>query len=237
MSSLPKIEYPIINIKVPSTKKEHMFRPFLVKEEKILLMAKESKNNSDIFTAIKQVVQNCCLDSKFKIDELPIFDLEYLFIKLRSFSIDNIIKINYVDEEDKRTYEFDIDLEEIQVEFPKKMENTIKINEKTGLIMKYPSSSLYSDEEFLQLKEDYLFELIIRCIDKVYDKEEVFEASNFSKEELREFLENLNVKIFEKVHQFLINVPKITYKINYKNSLGNEKEIVFNSLNDFFSWR
>src|SRR5574343_282713 len=100
MTSLPKIDYPILNIKVPSTKKEHMFRPFLVKEEKILLMAKESRNNADIFTAIKQVVQNCCLDEKFKIDALPIFDLEYLFIKLRAFSIDNVIKINYRDEEE-----------------------------------------------------------------------------------------------------------------------------------------
>lgn len=237
MSSLPKIDYPIINIKIPSTKKEYMFRPFLVKEEKVLLMAKESKNNADIFTAIKQVVQNCSLESKFNIDDLSIFDLEYIFIKLRSFSIDNMIKINYIDPEDRKTYEFDIDLEEIKVDFPKKNENTIKINEKAGLSMKYPPASLYSDEEFLNLKEDYLFELIVRCIDKIYNEDEVFEAKDFSREEIKEFLDNLNVKIFEKIHNFLLNSPKLNYVLKYKNTLGNEKEIVFNSLNDFFSWR
>lgn len=237
MSSLPKIDYPIINIKIPSTKKEYMFRPFLVKEEKVLLMAKESKNNADIFTAIKQVVQNCSLESKFNIDDLSIFDLEYIFIKLRSFSIDNMIKINYIDPEDRKTYEFDIDLEEIKVDFPKKIESTIKINEKAGLSMRYPSASLYSDEEFLNLKEDYLFELIVRCIDKIYNEDEVFEAKDFSREEIKEFLDNLNVKIFEKIHNFLLNSPKLNYVLKYKNTLGNEKEIVFNSLNDFFSWR
>ena len=237
MSSLPKIDYPILNIKIPSTKKEFMFRPFLVKEEKLLLMAKESKSSSDIFTAIKQVVQNCCLDQKFKIDQCPIFDLEYIFIKLRAFSIDNVININYVDAEDNKSYEFDIDLEDIKVEFPKNTENTIKINENAGLIMRYPSASLYSDEEFLHLQKDYLFELIVRCIDKIYDKDEVFEAGDFSKDELREFLENLNVKVFEKVHKFLLNAPKIKYVLKYKNSLGNDREIVFSSLNDFFSWR
>lgn len=237
MTSLPKIDYPILNIKVPSTKKEHMFRPFLVKEEKILLMAKESRNNADIFTAIKQVVQNCCLDEKFKIDALPIFDLEYLFIKLRAFSIDNVIKINYRDEEDQKVYEFDINLDEVKVEFPEKVANKIKISETAGIIMRYPSASLYEDQEFLNLRQDYLFELIVRCIDKVFDKDDIIDAENVSREELRNFVENLNVKIFEKIHKFLLAAPKINYVIKYKNELGNDKEIVFSSLNDFFSWR
>lgn len=237
MSFLPKIDYPILNIKVPSTKKEFMFRPFLVKEEKILLMAKESRNDADIFVAIKQIVQNCCLDKKFDANNLAIFDLEYLFLKLRSFSIDSTIKIAYRDGEDQKIYDFEINLEEIQVIFPKKINNTIKINENVGIVMKYPSASLYSDEEFLKLDKDQLFELIVRCIDKIYDGEQVYEAKNFSKKDISEFLENLNIKVFEKVHEFLMNIPKIEHKINYKNSLGNEKEISFNSLNDFFSWR
>lgn len=237
MSSLPKIDYPILNIKVPSMKKEFMFRPFLVKEEKLLLMAKESGNDSDIFVAIKQVVQNCCLDKKFEVDSIPIFDLEYIFIKLRSFSIDNMVKISYRDEEDKKIYDFEVDLEEIKVETPKKIDNVIKINEKVGLIMKYPSASLYSDSEFLKLEKDHLFELILRCVDKIYDEDEVFEAKDFAKEELSEFLENLNVKVFEKIHQFLLNTPKIKHVIKYKNETGKEKQIVLSSLNDFFTWR
>lgn len=237
MNSLPKIDYPILNIKIPSLKKDFMFRPFLVKEEKLLLMAKESGKDIDIFVAIKQVVQNCCLDKKFDVDSLAIFDLEYIFIKLRSFSIDNNVKIAYKDEEDGKVYEFEVNLEEIKVEIPKKINNVIKINEKVGLIMKHPSASLYSDEDFLKVEKDHLFELILKCIDKIYEEDEVFETKNFSKTELSEFVENLNVKVFEKIHEFLMNTPKIKYSIKYKNSSGKEKEIVLSSLNDFFSWR
>lgn len=237
MSSLPKIDYPILNIKMPSSNKQYTFRPFLVKEEKILLMAKESKNDADILTAVKQIVQNCSLDKKFDIDSLAIFELEYLFLKLRAFSIDSIINIAYKDNEDDKIYEFEIDLEKIEVIFPKKVENTIKINENVGLIMKYPSASLYSDVDFLQLQKDHLFELIIRCIDKIYEGESVYEAKDYSKKDLSDFLENLNVKVFEQVHNFLLNTPKINYTIKYKNSIGNDREISFNSLSDFFTWR
>lgn len=237
MSSLPKIDYPILNIKIPSMKKEFMFRPFLVKEEKLLLMAKESGADSDIFVAIKQVVQNCCLDKKFDVDSIPIFDLEYIFIKLRSFSIDNVVKISYRDDEDKKVYEFEVNLEDVKVEIPKKIDNVVKINEKVGLIMKYPSASLYSDDEFLKLEKDHLFELILRCVDKIYEEDEVYEAKDFTKEDLAEFLENLNVKVFEKIHEFLLNTPKIKHVIKYNNETGKEKQIVLSSLNDFFTWR
>lgn len=237
MSSLPKIDYPILNLKVPSTKKEYMFRPFLVKEEKLLFMAKESKNNTDILNAVKQVVQNCCLDSKFNIDTTAIFDLEYLFLKLRSFSIDSTVNISIKDAEDNKVYEFTVDLEKIEVAFPKKVSNTIKINEKVGLVLSYPAASLYSDEDFLKLEKDHLFELILRCIDQIYDGEEVYEAKDVPKTELSEFIENLNVKIFEKIHEFLMSTPKISHVINYENSLGTKRSIEFNSLNDFFSWR
>lgn len=237
MTSLPKIDYPILNIKIPSLKKEFMFRPFLVKEEKLLLMAKESKNDADIFTVVKQIVQNCCLDKNFDVDSIAIFDLEYIFLKLRSFSVDSVIKISLKDNEDKNVYDFDVDLEEIKVVFPKKVENIVKINETAGLILKYPPASLYSDEEFLKLEKDHLFELILRCIEKIYDGDEVYESKDYSKKELSEFLENLNVKVFEKIHQFLLNTPKIHHVIEYKNELGNDRKIELNSLNDFFTWR
>lgn len=237
MSSLPKIDYPILNIKVPSLKKEFMFRPFLVKEEKLLFMAKESNNDSDIFTAIKQIVQNCCLDKKFDIDSIAIFDLEYIFLKLRAFSVDSIAKITIKDNEDSNVYEFDVEIDKIEVKFPKKIENIVKINENAGLVLKYPSASLYSDKEFLKLEKDHLFELILRCVDKVYDGDEVFESKDFSREELSEFIENLSVKVFEKIHKYLMGTPKIHYVIDYKNNLGNDRKVELTSLNDFFSWR
>lgn len=237
MSVLPKIDYPILNITVPSLKKEFMFRPFLVKEEKLLFMAKESKSDADVFIAIKQIIQNCSLDPTFEVEKIAIFDLEYIFLKLRSFSIDSIVKVSYKDNEDSQIYEFEVNLEEIKVDFPKKVQNTIKINENVGLIMKFPPASLYSDKEFLSLEKDQLFELILRCVDKVYNGDEVYDTKEFTIKELSEFMENLNIKVFEKVQQFLLNMPKVRYVIEYKNSLGNVRKIELSSLNDFFTWR
>ena len=165
--SLPKIDYSMVNIKVPSLNKNYKFRPFLVKEEKLLLMARESENSEDILLAIKQVVNNCVLD-KLDIDKLAVFDLEYIFLKLRSISVDNIVTLSYTDLEDKKPYEFKINLDDVKVIYPEKIDNNIKINSKSGIVMSYPSASLYEDKEFLTLKKDYLFELIIKCLDKLY---------------------------------------------------------------------
>lgn len=235
--NLPNISYPILNIEVPSLKKKYRFRPFLVKEEKILLMAKESAEDSDIFTAIKQVVSNCSLDEKLNIDKLAIFDLEYLFLKLRSSSVDNKISVGYRDGEDNKVYNFDVNLEDIKMVFPAKNDKTIKITDTSGIVMRYPAASLYSDKEFLNTEKEYLFKLIARCIDKIYEGEQVYEASEFPIDQIESFLENLDIKTFEKVHQFLLKTPKIEYAIEYENSLGNKRKIVLSSLNDFFTWR
>ena len=235
--SLPKISYPTYTIKVPSTKKNVKFRPFLVKEEKLLLMAKESENNSDILLSIKQIINNCCLDENFDNEKMTIFDLEYIFIKLRAFSVDNIVKVSYKDEEDGQNYEFEVDLNAVEVEFPEKNENNIKISDTFGILMKYPSASLYEDKDFLNLDKDYLFELIVRCIDKIYEGDNVFEAKNYTMKDLGDFLENLDSKTFVSIQDFLMNSPKLLHVMKYKNSLGNEKEIRLSSLNDFFTFR
>lgn len=237
MSNLPKIDYPITNINVPSLKTNFKFRPFLVKEEKLLLMARESDNAADILIAIKQIINNCSIDKKLDINKLSLFDLEYIFLKIRAISVDNKVKVGFKDTEDGKIYDFEIDLNDVKVVFPEKNDNNIKISEKTGILMKYPPASLYDDKEFLNLDKDYMFELIIRCIDKIYNDEEVFEAKNYKKEELAEFLEVLDIKTFEAIQAFLINVPKLEYKINYKNSMENDREIILSSLNDFFTWR
>jgi len=235
--TLPKISYPTYTIKVPSTKKNVKFRPFLVKEEKLLLMAKESENNADILQSIKQIVNNCCLDENFDNEKMTIFDLEYIFIKLRAFSVDNIVKVSYKDEEDGQNYDFEVDLNAVEVEFPEKNENNIKISDTFGILMKYPSASLYEDKDFLNLDKDYLFELIVRCIDKIYEGDNVFEAKNYTMKDLGDFLENLDSKTFVSVQNFLMNSPKLLHVMKYKNSLGNEKEIRLSSLNDFFTFR
>lgn len=234
--SLPKIEYPIHVIEVPSLKKSFRFRPFLVKEEKLLLMAKESETPSDILLAIKQVINNCVLD-KLDIEKIALFDLEFLFIKLRSVSVDNVVKLSYKDNQDEKNYDFDVKLDDIKVLFPEKVNNNIAISKDTGIIMKYPLASLYSDKEFLSLEQGYMFELIVRCIDKVYVGETIYSIKDYKKEEIVEFLENLNLKVFEEIQEFLVNIPKLNYVINYKNSLGNDRSIILSSLNDFFTWR
>lgn len=234
---LPKINYPINSINIPSTKKTSRFRPFLVREEKILLMAKEANNDTDILQAIKQVVNNCAIDDKFDIDKLTIFDLEYIFIKLRAMSVDNKIKVTYKDYEDNKTYDFDIDLNEIEIEFPEKNDKNIKITDKSGILLKYPSASLYDDKEFLNSEKEYLFELIVRCIDKIYEGDDVYESKDYTIKDLRDFIEGIDVKTFDKIREFLINLPKIKHIIKYKNSLGNDREIELNSLNDFFTLR
>jgi len=237
MSELPKIEFPIHSINVPSLKSSFKFRPFLVKEEKLLLMAKESKNEADILIAIKQIINNCILDKKLEINKLSLFDLEYIFLKLRAVSVDNIVKVAYRDTEDSEIYQFDVDLNEIQLIFPENLNNNIKITENAGIIMRYPPASLYDDQEFLALEKDYMFELIVRCMDKIYLGEEIYEAKSYRKQQLDEFLDTLNIKCYEEIQKFLLNTPKVEYRIKYKNKLENDREIVLSSLNDFFTWR
>jgi hypothetical protein len=234
---LPKIEHPVYKIKIPSLKKDHSFRPFLVKEEKVLLMAKESKNNADIFAAIKQVVVNCSLDKNLNIDKLAVFDLEYIFLKIRAFSVDNIVKVSYRDNEDNKVYDFEVDLNDIKVIYPKKTVDKIEINETTGFVMKYPPASLYSDQEFLNTERDHYFKLILKCVDKIYFGDDIYEIKDVPVDELESFIENLGVGIFKQVNDFLLNTPKIQHTIEYTNEKGNKREIYLNSLNDFFTWR
>lgn len=234
---LPKINHMLHTIDVPSLKKKFKFRPFLVKEEKILLMAKESGDTSDILSAVKQIVNNCAVDENFNIDKLAIFDLEYLFLKLRAISIDNVVKVAYRDDEDDSIHEFEVDLNQIKVSEDKNKDNTIAITKDAGLILRYPPANLYDDKEFMNAEEEQMFALILRCIESVYDGDTLFETKDVSEEELSEFLENLDTKTYEKVQEFLLQSPKVEYKIEYVNKAGNQREIVLNSLNDFFIWR
>jgi hypothetical protein len=235
---LPKIEHPIYKIKVPSTDKTYPFRPFLVKEEKLLLMAKESNNTADILSAIRQIVNNCSLDDKFDIDKLALFDLEYIFLKLRSASVDNNVKVAYRDNEDNKLYSFEVDLEDVEVKFPKKkVDNVVKISDNAGIVLKYPPASLYGDRDFLDNSKEHMFDLIVRCIDSIYSNEEVFEAKNLERKEIEDFLESLDVKTFKVIQEFLSSTPKLHKEIVYENSAGKKRKIVLRSLNDFFTWR
>lgn len=242
MSGLPKFSYPTIALKLPSTNTEYKFRPFLVKEEKILLLAKSSSDSTDILTAIKQVVNNCSLDMGFNINKCTVFDLEFLFLKLRAASIESIIKVSYRDNDDNEIYDFEVDLDKVKLIFPKgkDAESTIKLTDDAGIVLSYPSATIYDDKKFLNIANDenqMMFELVAKCISQVYQGEKVYQAKDYKKEELMEFIESLSIEVFEKIDNFLKNTPKMEYKLKYKNKLGTDKEIVLSSLNDFFTLR
>jgi len=236
---LPKIAHPTFDATVPSTKKKIRIRPMLVKEEKILLMAKTSKDDTDIFTAIKQVVNNCIITPGIDIDEFTIFDLEFLFIKLRSASVSNLAKVSYVDKEDEKVYEFEVNLDKVTVEFPEDVKNAIKITDDIIITMKYPSAKLFENKDFLNIEnqEAYIDFLLFSCVDKIYQGDNVLDLKTFSKEELNEFIDNLSISSFDNIKNFFNKMPFIKYEIEYKNSLGNERKILLSNLNDFFMLR
>jgi len=234
--SLPKIEHPIFKIKIPSSKREVRFRPFLVKEEKILLIAKTSEQENDILLAIKQVVNNCALDD-LNIDKLALFDVEYLFLRIRAQSVNNIVSVTYRDNEDSTDYDFDIDLNNVNVVFPLNLEKTIKLTETSGIVMKYPEASLYEDKDFMNSGEEAFYQLVLRCIEKFYDADNVYDTKNYTMAEVSDYVDNLDVRTFDKVRDFILNQPKLNYVIEYKNKLGNKRQIELTSLTDFFTLR
>lgn len=236
--ALPKLTHPMFDVVIPSSKKKIKIRPMLVKEEKILLMAKTSDDASDILSAVKQVVNNCIVDSDIDVEKLALFDVEYIFIKIRAYSVSNISKVSYRDNEDNKVYDFEVDLDKVEVVFPEKLDMNFAINDTMGIIMKYPQASLYSDKEFLQSPaEEVLDNLILNCIDKIYDGDTMMDPKTYPKEELKEFVENIDVNTYDKLRKFFNSLPILQYKITYKNENGNERNIELNSLTDFFTLR
>lgn len=234
--TLPKIQYPIINIKIPSTGKEHSFRPFQVKEEKILLIARESNTDRDIMVAVKQIINNCNLD-KLDVDKLATFDLEYIFVRLRVASVGNEVSVTYIDEEDQQRVSMTIDLNKIEIQWPEDRKNIIEITDSTGMVLHYPYAGVYSDDDLFASSDDFLFQLIIRCIDSVYDGDAVYHGKDYTQKELEEFVEQLDVKTFNKAMAFITHMPTLYYKIEYENTKGTKRTIELRTLNDFFTFR
>ncbi len=230
---IPEIIHPSIFIEQPSTKKSIPWRRYLVKEEKILLFAKESKDINEIFKSIKDVLKVCCLDSSINIDKIPMFDLEYFFIMLRSHSVNNVESFKVTDREDEKDYTLFVEFDKIIVNFDENAPSkNIKVNDQITIVMNYPTASIYDDKEIKdKLKTEGLFPLVIDCIENVFNNDE---AIDMTKKELEEFVDNLDIKSFEKMKNFLSSTPSLKYTVEYTNSLGNVKQIVFNSLMDFF---
>lgn len=233
--SLPKIAAPTFELTQPSTGKKLQYRPFLVKEEKILLTARESGERSDIFRAIKQIINNCVIDEDFDVNKAPVFDMEYLFIHLRAKSIDNIIKFQVQDSDDGNTYDLQVDLYDVEVNFPKeKHDGLIQISENLGVKMKFPTAEISDHIKNLKTLSEVEHEMIMQCIECVYDEENTYPWDKESKKEKEAFLDSLPVDAYNKMQEFFDTAPFIEHEVKYNNKEGKEKKVVFRSLDDFF---
>ena len=202
--ALPKLGYPTYELELPSTGKTVKFRPFLVKEEKVLLIALESNDEKQVIGAVKDLLKNCVI-SRIKIDSLPSFDLEYLFLKIRASSIGETISLTVTCLDDNETQaEAQININEVQVFKPEGHDKKIMFDSKTGIVMKYPSMKEFIEREFLQkeLKTEQVYDFIADSIDQIFDDEEVYDSSTTTKKEFRTFVDSLTTKQFEKIQQF-----------------------------------
>lgn len=232
---LPKIKHPLFSAKLPLSGQEITFRQLLTSDEKILLIAKESQDKSDILGAIRQVVNNCITTENFDIDDMAVVDLEYMFIKLREVSIGNIVNVSYRDGEDNKAYNFDVDLAKVTVKFPKTDHRTITVDDSITINLKYPAASLYHDKEFLRTSgSDVISKLTSSCI-KSIQQNGVSVPIPEDENELEQWLDQLPAKTFDQFKKFFADLPSLTYTIEYKNSLDNDRKIELTGLYDFFT--
>ena len=235
--ALPKIDVPIYELTVPSTDEKIKYRPFLVKEEKLLLIAMESGENSDILRAVKDIVDSCTFN-KMKIGNMPMFDVEYIFLQIRSKAVGEVSTLRVLCLDDMKTYaKVEVDLNEIEVRVTDAHTNKIELSDEMGVIMKYPTVDSFVENKIDDISPANMLDVIITCIEKIYDKkgEEVFDAKDSTKQELIDFVEQMNTTQFADVQKFFDTMPSLTHEITVKNpKTKKESKVTLNGLNDFF---
>ena len=237
--ALPKIKHPTFTLELISTGKKIRYRPFTVKEEKIILIAQMSNEYPQILDAIKQVITNCVMDKDFDINTLATFDIEYFFINLRSKSVNNIVDVVLRDLEDEKDYNFKVNLDEIKILRKPEHTNKIQLNDGLGVILNYPNFDSAAGIFSTQIDADNItpmLEMIAKCIYKIYDEEKLFVAgTDFTPEDAMNFINDLPVESIDKFREFFDTFPEIEYTINYTNSLGNERSYRLSGINSFFT--
>ena len=235
--ALPQVTTPTYELAVPSTDKKLKYRPFLVKEEKILMIAMEGKEQSGIIDAVKQIVDSCTFN-KFDVSKSPMFDVEYIFLNIRAKSVGEVSTVNLRCPDDNETFvQTDIDLTKVEVEVNDEHSNKIELTEEMGMIMKYPTLESFVSLDATNINASNMIDIIAMCIAQIYDKkgEEVYEAKDSTKQELIDFVEQLNSKQFLAVQKFFDTMPKLTHPVKIENPKTKVKsEVVLNGLNDFF---
>ena len=236
---LPKIATPTYELELPSTGKSIKYRPFLVKEEKVLVIALESEDTKQITNAIKAVLKNCVLTKGIKVETLPTFDIEFLFLNIRGKSVGEELEVNIVCPDDGETnVPIFIDLDSIQVERDDDHTNQIKLDDDLMMEMKYPSLEQFIKNNF-DFEEgnqmDQSFELIATCIDKIYNEDEVWATADCTKKEVKDFLESMNSSQFKEIEKFFESMPKLKHTIEVTNPNTKVKsEVVLEGLASFF---
>jgi|TARA_B100000900_G_scaffold215855_1_gene182822 hypothetical protein len=237
---LPKIATPTYELELPSTGKPIQYRPFLVKEEKLLVLALESEDMKQITTAIKSVIKGCIQTKGIKVESLPTFDIEYLFLNIRGKSVGEEVEVSVIAPDDGETeVKLTIGLDEIKVKKNDDHTRQIKLDDSLMMEMKYPSLEQFISSNFDLSEKNQMeqsFDLVASCIDKIYSEEEVWAADDFTKKEVKEFLEQMNSNQFKQIEFFFETMPKLSHTVKFKNpNTKKENEIVLEGLSSFFA--
>jgi hypothetical protein len=237
---LPTITTPTYELELPSVRKTIKYRPFLVKEEKLLVLALETEDTKEISNAIKAVLKNCIQTRGIKVESLPTFDIEYLFLNIRGKSVGEQIEVNLIAPDDGETsVPVIINIDEIKVQRAKDHTNKIKLDDSLMMEMKYPSLEQFVKNNFNMSDDSNInqsFELIASCVDKIYNEEEVWVAADVTKKELVEFLEQMNSIQFKQIEKFFETMPKLSHEITFTNPKTKvESTVVLEGLSSFFA--
>jgi hypothetical protein len=242
---LPKLDVPIYNVKLISTGQDVRIRPFLVKEQKLFLMAAESEDSKETITTIKQVLKNCILD-EIDVDSLPTFDLEYLFMNLRARSVEEVVNLKYKcnnsikndkgeDTVCNGSVEFDVNLLQIEPTKHTEHESKFMLNDKIGISLKYPTFEMVQKYEQMD-ENDIMVNILIDCIDFLYDDEQIYYAKDTSRKELEDFVDSMQQKDLEKIRVFFDTMPEIKKDVHFHcPKCGYEEEMVIKGLQNFFA--
>ena len=237
---LPKIATPTYELELPSSGKAVQYRPFLVKEEKLLVLALESEDTKQITTAIKAVIKSCIKTRGIKVENLPTFDIEFLFLNIRGKSVGEELDVNVICPDDEKTQvSFQIDLDSIECRKTEGHTNKIKLDDTIMMEMKYPSLDQFIKSNFDMKEENQMeqsFDLIASCIDKLYSADEVWASEDCSKKEMSEFLEQLNSSQFKEIEKFFETMPKLSHSIKVTNPETKiESDVTLEGLAAFFA--
>jgi hypothetical protein len=235
--ALPKLTTPTYELELPSTDEKIKYRPFLVKEEKILMMAMESKSEADITQAVKDIVNECTFN-KIDISNMPMFDVEYVFLQIRSKSVGEVSKLKLLCPDDKKTYaEVELNLNDVKVQVGEDHTNKIELDNGMGIIMTYPTLDSFKESGIRDINASNMLDVISGCIQQIYEEDgkKTYEPKDQTKKELTDFIEQMNTKQFKSVQKFFETMPKLKHDITIKNpKTKKESKITLTGLNDFF---